>query len=221
MTDKTITQLSSAAALTGAEEIPVYQSGNTVKTTATTLFGTPGLFGTQTKNTVLAGPTTGSAAAPSWRALVTADLPNGGAALGAKLFRTSTQQITDATFTAIAWTSGDGNPVLDENGYWATGNNTRLTAPHTGWYIVTSWHGWESNNNGQRYSRILLNGATVLCQDANRLTSVVGNDPNITMAVAWKFTAGDYVELMVYQSSGGFLNISNNGARFEIVALPW
>ena len=33
------------------------------------------LFGTQTANTVLAGPTTGSAALPSFRALVDADLP--------------------------------------------------------------------------------------------------------------------------------------------------
>src|SRR6185369_9109717 len=46
-------------------------SGSPVTSTGT-LTGT---FATQTANTVLAGPTTGSAATPTWRALVAADIP--------------------------------------------------------------------------------------------------------------------------------------------------
>lgn len=49
-------------------------SGSPV-TSSGTLTGT---FATQTANTVFAGPTTGAAATPTWRALVAADIPSGG-----------------------------------------------------------------------------------------------------------------------------------------------
>ena len=59
-----------------------------------------GGFGPQTANTVLAGPTTGSAVAPAFRALVDADLPGGVTGSGA-VVKASGPTVTGGSFTGI------------------------------------------------------------------------------------------------------------------------
>lgn len=136
---------------------------------------------------------------------------------GALLQAVSTQSIGNTTWTSAQFTTGDGNPALDEDGFYDSGHNTRLTMPRDGWYVITSWHTWAGNNTGQRYARLLLNGTTSLTQDS-RIVSASGNDPNVVMSIVHKFSAGDYVELQGWQSSGGSLNLA--GAILRIAPLP-
>ena len=69
----------------------------------------PQFFGTESANTVFAGPTTGSAAAPTWRALVGADLPNPSASsLG------GVESITCATHQWLNTISIAGVPVCSQ-----------------------------------------------------------------------------------------------------------
>lgn len=77
-----ILNLPVATSLSGAEYAPVVQGGTTkrAQVSAFDLTGTlPG--SAQTANTVLAGPTTGAAAQPTFRAVVNADIAPAGAAL--------------------------------------------------------------------------------------------------------------------------------------------
>jgi hypothetical protein len=176
-------------------------------------------FISESANTVFAGPASGSSASPTFRALVAADLPaSSGTTLGAELYRSSNQSISNSVFTSVTFTTGDGNPILDQNNYYTSSNNTRLTAPHTGWYIITTWIAWNSNNNGQRYHRILVNNTTSIMQ-SSQLSSAAGNDPNCSMSVVFYLTSGDYVEVQVFQSSGGILTLGF--CRFDIAALPY
>jgi len=73
----TINQLGAGSTLTGTELLPMYQGGNPAVTTTPSAIATYVLnhSSAQSANTVFAGPTGGSSAAPSMRALVGADLP--------------------------------------------------------------------------------------------------------------------------------------------------
>lgn len=71
---KRISDLAAASALTGTELVPVDQAGASVQTTTAAIAGLADT-GTQAANLVKAGPATGAAAAPTYRALVAADLP--------------------------------------------------------------------------------------------------------------------------------------------------
>jgi hypothetical protein len=75
---------------------------------------------TQNANTVFAGPTTGSAAAPTFRALVAGDIPD----------LSSIYQPLDADLTAIAALTGDGL-LRKTGGTWAMDSASYLTANQT------------------------------------------------------------------------------------------
>lgn len=142
MANKRISELPDAGAITGAELVEIVQSGTNVKSTVsaigaggagtvtsfssgnlTGLFTTnvatptttPALsfgFENQNANTVLAGPTTAPAAAPTFRALVAADIPSlsatywtlasGGTLTGANTITSNTA--SQLTFTGT-WTA--------------------------------------------------------------------------------------------------------------------
>jgi hypothetical protein len=68
-----------ATSLSGAEWIPGVRGGSNVRFQAGLLLETPGSV--QDANTVFGGPTSGAAAAPSFRALVNADIASAGTAL--------------------------------------------------------------------------------------------------------------------------------------------
>ena len=102
------------------------------------------LFGTQTANTVLAGPTTGSAALPSFRALVDADLPvHDIVSAHDTSGRTAGQVLQAASATTLGWSTNTlsiaGNSTINGSlvgnitggGTLATGGFT-LTVPATG-----------------------------------------------------------------------------------------
>lgn len=77
MAQKKFTQLPNAGALTGDEIFAMVQAGASVQETlnAVAAFIGGSSFGNQAANLVFAGPAAGGAAAPAFRALVTADMP--------------------------------------------------------------------------------------------------------------------------------------------------
>lgn len=71
-------------------------------------------FNTQTANTVLAGPTSGGAATPTFRALVAADIPTGLATVVSDVVTGSTSTIpngSDLTCNTVTTTPGSGTDV--------------------------------------------------------------------------------------------------------------
>lgn len=130
---------------------------------------------------------------------------------GAKVFSTASQTIANAAATAVVFdteTNGWDTSAYHDN----TTNNTRLTVPRAGYYSITCSITWVGNTTGQRVLYLRKNGPggdflDMLEQDsagANRFTQRI-----VTTA---SLAAGDYVELLAYQSSGGNLDVQYMGA---------
>lgn len=126
---------------------------------------------------------------------------------------TAAQTIPTATSTVVTFDTES----VDVGGLHSTSSNTgRLTCPAAGdgLYAVKGFVSWVGNATGGRQIAIKKNGST---QYANVI--VPGNvtyGPSGGTSIDLPLVAGDYVELVVYQDSGGNLNISAD-QRFSMV----
>ena len=134
---------------------------------------------------------------------------------------------TDITITNSAvWTELTFDSERKDNfGFHSTVSNTsRLTVPdgYEGWYTITGHVTFDTSTSGTRRDvGIRLNGTTYV--DISNVP--VGNFPlrPLTAAVTY-LEVGDYVELMVYQDTGGPLDILAQVAyspEFRMVRTRW
>jgi hypothetical protein len=99
----------------------------------------------------------------------------------------------------------------DPWGMWDATNSTRLVAPLDGWYMVTGFAAFVANATGVRAVRVRKNGSTVLVSD--RRTSYASFDNELSIAVGpVELAATEYLELMVFQNSGGNLDTVANAS---------
>lgn len=146
-------------------------------------------------------------------AAVWLELPSGGAAsfIGARAYNSTTQNISNGsgdTHTAATLNSEE----YDTDGFHSTSSNTsRMTIPSgkAGKYRVRGHAFFEANATGIRSVCIAKNG-TKLRGSATR-TLVPGATGGISAWGEWvgDLAVGDYVELMVYQTSGGTRTIGH------------
>ncbi len=123
----------------------------------------------------------------------------GGGALGALLTLSANPVIPNATFTALIW----GTEQYDDNDFVdLAANPTRFTAPAGATFARVTFNAtWQSNNNGERILTVYKNGAAVPAGGWVRQGAAGALGQNIvTGKIPWE--AGDYLECMVYQSSG-------------------
>ena len=161
----------------------------------------------------------GGLAAPDLRAnsVGSSEVTNGSLGTGelshsipaARVTRSSAQSIPDSLNTSLAFDQEryDTAGVHDN-----TTNNSRLTAPVTAIYAVTAQFTWGgSAGPGSRFAGLMKNGSTLIA----RSQELAGDDDeNITSQV--RLAAGDYVEVLVLQTSGGNLTVAGNGVAQEI-----
>jgi hypothetical protein len=137
-----------------------------------------------------------------------------GSGVGARAKRGSATAITTATWTVVPFDAEDH----DTDGFHSTSVNTsRMTVPPGmgGLYLVAATTPWDNSASGSRYIAITLNGA--LRSQLQQLgQNASGQDRAVTDVI--KLAAGDYVEISVYQDSGGNLNVQS-GAWFTLTRL--
>jgi uncharacterized protein YjbI with pentapeptide repeats len=116
--------------------------------------------------------------------------------------RTATQSIPNGSFTAIQLTSETWDHLAMHS---TVSNNTRLTAPIDGIYLMTANAFWASNSTGERVIGFRLNGTNFVGFTADSADDV----PETPLAISpvYLLNAGDFVEAMVQQTSGGALNL--------------
>ena len=125
-----------------------------------------------------------------------------------RVLRTTNRSIADSTWTAVPF----GSERYDTHGmHSGSVNVTRITAMVAGKYAIGGNVEWDQSPNGSRYIGILVNGTTLL--------SVVEHGPTaeaMATLADYQFAVGEYAELVVYQDSGGGLNVlaTNNGPAF-------
>jgi len=134
--------------------------------------------------------------------------PAGGSFSGAKVTRTTTQAVSHNTDTLVSWSSAD----YDTGGYWSSGSPTRLTIPTggTGKYLITFLNSFVANSTGVRYVSIRKNGGNAFDTVFSQYIAALSGSPTIqATSTELALSAGDYLTLLVYQNSGGSLNITD------------
>lgn len=133
----------------------------------------------------------------------------------ARVYNTAAQSIADSVTTTITFDSERS----DVGAFHSTSSNTsRLTIPVAGTYACGVALRFASNATGYRLAGIVLNGATTIVRDVR--TTVNGLQTSVAAATLYDFAAADYIEVQVFQNSGGALNVdvaNNYSPEFWIV----
>lgn len=135
----------------------------------------------------------------------------------ASVYRTTTQSLTDAADTTIGFNAETTDiGAMHDN---AT-NNSRITIPTggDGTYVLSTGIECAANATGLRQIQFLKNGATVLGYD-NRLSVGASVPTRVTLVAQADLVATDYVEVRVYQDSGGALNTGSGATTVWFAAV--
>lgn len=123
--------------------------------------------------------------------------------VAARLRRTINQSIPNNTDTAIIFNSTQIETIdtmVDLILF-----NTRITAPAPGYYLAGCNIRWVTNATGFRSATVRLNGSTPIT--AERLDPTATQSTDIETTTLYQMNTGDYIELIVYQNSGGNLDV--------------
>jgi hypothetical protein len=127
---------------------------------------------------------------------------------GCRAVTTTNQTISNNTWTVLTYNSES----YDTDGFHSTSTNTgRLTIPTglTGYYLVITQAVFNTNATGARYSKIQKNGTDIsVGRKMGAYSSTV--ESVLTGSDILYLTAGDYIEHLVYQSSGGNLSMNQD-----------
>lgn len=137
--------------------------------------------------------------------------PSAASFVGASVYKTATQTINNATETALTFNAEDyDTDAFHDN----STNNTRMTIPtgKGGRYLVTATTAFFNNATGQRTVYIYKNGSTLL--NTAQVAGVSGSiDAFVTTSYVVNVSAADYLEIKVFQNSGGTLTIFQDSSR--------
>jgi len=127
---------------------------------------------------------------------------------GARVYHNAAQNITDSTWTSLAFNS----ERYDPDGFHSNvTNNSRFTIPTGFGARYDLWAGWQwsASSGGTRQARLLVNGATVFAQQFYAFSG--GGSPTVSegcLSGNYTLWETDFVEIQVYQSSGLLLSIN-------------
>ena len=119
----------------------------------------------------------------------------------------TSQTINNATLTAVTWASES----WDTDSFHSTSTNTsRITIPSgkAGKYEIQIAIGWNANTSGERVVKLYLNGAS---KEVTASAPASGTTSNI-LVTTYDLAVGDYIEVYLYQNSGGARSIQFDDA---------
>lgn len=140
----------------------------------------------------------------------------------AELRQIVAQSLANATFVALTFTAFDFDTDVDGIGGHDTGvNPSRFTARYAGIYQGSGVATYVANATGRRAQQWFVNG-TALAASQTAYQSTAANDGEFAARTKqFYLNAGDYVELMGYQESGGALATFSTGAGACGASIRW
>lgn len=142
----------------------------------------------------------------------TAGLVNGSA------FHNQLQSIADSTFVALNFDSEDFETGTAHS---TSSNTSRVTIATTGIYFFFGRITFAANATGYRIAALRANGGAYL-EMLKFPTNGAANLLSVQVGRLAALTAGDYVELVAWQNSGGALNTGEvAGNRYNQNDLAW
>jgi len=133
-----------------------------------------------------------------------------------RIFRSTNQVIPNATYTAVIFDSIS----YDNGGMINLGAQpTRITVPAgaSGRYLVGCGCNFVANATGYRQVLVKVNASIVFAlvtQPGNQ--AAVNPDAEFALSTMYNLVAGDYVEMLVLQTSGGNLNLQFVSGRSPV-----
>lgn len=124
--------------------------------------------------------------------------------MGCLLRHSADQSIPNDTETALTWDT----ETYDSDAMHSGGNPTRITVPEAGKYAIGTWVDFQSAAGGERDLFFWVNGSAVGFSYGTDFA--LGNASSacfLRLNVDAVLAANDYVEIAVYQNSGGSLNL--------------
>lgn len=127
-------------------------------------------------------------------------------------FNNATQSVNDSTNTALTFNTEDYQVGTSHS----TGSNTsRFVAQSAGIYLICGATSFAANATGVRQAFFRKNGATAL-NGQQRQQNLAASQVNMNVGCLQTTLAlSDYLELVVFQNSGGALNVGDNSAGTE------
>lgn len=139
--------------------------------------------------------------------------------VGCSVYLSASQSIANSTNQAITFDSEE----YDTNGFHSTVTNTsRITIPanYGGYYRITGYIGFASNATGVRSAKFYKNGTSIF--HFSQPITATGNPQSAGGTATVNLVAGDYIELIALQSSGGALDATNaSGGRLTYIELQY
>jgi len=135
-----------------------------------------------------------------WVSLGTVDI-------SCKVTKTADQSIPRITLTMVTW---DSEEYDTDDMHDTVTNNTRITFNTAGKYSILAQSEWEANSGGFRFMDIMKNGVDSIA----RVRNLADNASEHNIAFVGEFAVGDYIELEVFQDTGGNLDFES-GAILE------
>ena len=127
--------------------------------------------------------------------------------IGARVYNDANISINANTTTALTF----NQERFDTDTIHDTGSNTnRLTATTAGVYSIWGQANWAAHATGYRGVQLTLNGTTAIADTLINASAVPNNTPHQFVSTIYELSATDYIELDVYQNSGGALNVTAN-----------
>jgi len=130
---------------------------------------------------------------------------NGG--MGARVYNSANITIANGTQTTLTFDSERSDTY---NLHSTSSNTERLIAPTPGTYTITGHVAFSSNSTGRRLLIISLNGTSNWIA-AQNTAAVSGDATDISISTTYNLSAGDYVILRAFQTSGGSLDVIYGG----------
>jgi len=153
--------------------------------------------------------------------------PPGSAGPSVRVQKDAAQAIDSgvSTLVPLTWETA----IYDTDGFYNPATPDLITVPVSGVYVVSGGVRWATNNLGTRFMAICINGTGGCTVDTNIAVSqyATNDDPGIgstrltqmSTTTQAKFTAGDVVQIVVVQNSGGPLNVDQWAATH--LAMVW
>jgi hypothetical protein len=133
----------------------------------------------------------------------------------AEAFHSANQSITSGTETTLSFNSENfDNDTIHDN---AT-NNWRLTCKTAGKYLVYFTFEFAANATGERYAYIRRNGTTAMAYDIRQAVSA-SLPTTLDKARVLDLAVNDFVDVIVFQNSGGALNVSAAGVYSPVFGM--
>lgn len=126
----------------------------------------------------------------------------------ARVYNDVNISITNTTLTALTYNS----ERFDDGGLHSTSANTsRLTASVTGLWQIGTHALFAANATGVRQVKLRVNAATDIAIDT-AVNAGAGDDTTVNLTTLYRLAVGDYVETIVWQNSGGALNVKTSAS---------